>query len=720
MNGKRHVAWIVMSALALGFVAGEASALTLPFTYQGQLKFNGVPYNGEAAFAFQLFGDEAGGDLIATTELSGIRVVDGLFTAELTFEVGINGRPLWLQIHVRAAEQDWTSLEPRQPINPAPYAIFSYNTRETGGQCLWNDTGNDIFYSAGNVGIGTSTPSFPLHVTGTALAGIYGETDFISGMGVQGRSLGLSGGGIGVMGESSSPDGFGGYFVGRGYFSENVGIGTTSPGSPLTVAGLVESTTGGFKFPDGTVQTTAGGGGSGYWSMNGSNLYYTAGRVGVGTNEPDYDLHVVNTVTTAISGECQGEGTHGYLGDEGAGVRGEGGVGVLGETDSTIGYGVEGMAYAGSGTTYGVYGRSYSTDGRGVQGYASSATGAAVGVRGEAASPDGYGMYAHNEAVSGSAVALYGETDSPEGFGGYFVGKGFFSGNVGIGTATPNYPLHVVHAGSVYPVVGENTAENTSGYLGHEYAGVYGEGPCTGVHGHGGSSYGVYGESDNYGVYGTGDEGGVYGISSGVGVKGHSTGTYHAGVWAHAEGAESSAVYAENTGGGVGLTAKGAAAAANLYGNVTIYEYGTANKVIELGKGLDYAEGFDVSSDTEVTPGTVLVIDPASPGRLAVSTDVYDSKVAGIVAGAQGLGSGVRLGAGEFDHDVALAGRVYCNVDASKHAVEAGDLLTTSSTPGHAMKVIDRERAQGAILGKAMQSLNKGEKGQILVLVTLQ
>ena len=78
------------------------------------------------------------------------------------------------------------------------------------------------------------------------------------------------------------------------------------------------------------------------------------------------------------------------------------------------------------------------------------------------------------------------------------------------------------------------------------------------------------------------------------------------------------------------------------------------------------------------------------------------------------------LGAGQFDYDVALAGRVYCNVDTTQAGVEAGDLLTTSATPGYAMKSTDYARAQGAILGKAMESLEKGQKGQILVLVTLQ
>lgn len=98
----------------------------------------------------------------------------------------------------------------------------------------------------------------------------------------------------------------------------------------------------------------------------------------------------------------------------------------------------------------------------------------------------------------------------------------------------------------------------------------------------------------------------------------------------------------------------------------------------------------------------------------------YDHKVAGIVAGARGQGSGVRLGPEQFDHDVALAGRVYCNVDATYGEVHPGDLLTTSPTPGHAMAVKDTVRAQGAILGKAMEGLSEGQKGQILVLVTLQ
>jgi hypothetical protein len=119
-------------------------------------------------------------------------------------------------------------------------------------------------------------------------------------------------------------------------------------------------------------------------------------------------------------------------------------------------------------------------------------------------------------------------------------------------------------------------------------------------------------------------------------------------------------------------------------------------------------------------PGTVLSIDPENPGELTKTVTPYDTKVAGIVAGANNLGSGVKLGSGQFDCNVALAGRVYCNVDATYGKVAPGDLLTTSPTPGYAMIVQNHQKAQGAILGKAMESLEKGKRGQILVLVTLQ
>jgi len=73
----------------------------------------------------------------------------------------------------------------------------------------------------------------------------------------------------------------------------------------------------------------------------------------------------------------------------------------------------------------------------------------------------------------------------------------------------------------------------------------------------------------------------------------------------------------------------------------------------------------------------------------------------------------------EGDAVVAVAGRVYVKADASAAPIKPGDLLTTSSIPGHAMKALDRALTQGAIIGKAMTGLDTGQ-GLVLVLVSLQ
>jgi len=159
-------------------------------------------------------------------------------------------------------------------------------------------------------------------------------------------------------------------------------------------------------------------------------------------------------------------------------------------------------------------------------------------------------------------------------------------------------------------------------------------------------------------------------------------------------------------------------------------DYGTSGEgrittqVLEITGGSDLSEQFDVSgSDGGIEPGSVVSIDPASPGNLRVSSKSYDRCVAGIVSGAGGVKTGMLMGQrgskADGSHPIALSGRVYCRVDASYGAVQPGDLLTTSDTPGYAMKVADHGQAQGAILGKAMSSLDSG-RGMVLVLVSLQ
>lgn len=60
-----------------------------------------------------------------------------------------------------------------------------------------------------------------------------------------------------------------------------------------------------------------------------------------------------------------------------------------------------------------------------------------------------------------------------------------------------------------------------------------------------------------------------------------------------------------------------------------------------------------------------------------------------------------------------------CKVDAMDVAVAIGDLLTTSSTPGHAMKAADQQRAFGAVIGKTLQPC-AGVRGLIPILMALQ
>jgi hypothetical protein len=134
----------------------------------------------------------------------------------------------------------------------------------------------------------------------------------------------------------------------------------------------------------------------------------------------------------------------------------------------------------------------------------------------------------------------------------------------------------------------------------------------------------------------------------------------------------------------------------------------------------DCAEEFDLASAEAVEPGTVMVLD--EEGRLAQSTQAHDKRVAGVVSGAGDFKPGLVLDrqsdqAGRAA--IALIGKVYCKVDAQYAAIEVGDLLTTSPTPGHAMKAADALVAFGAILGKALRPLRSGA-GLIPVLVALQ
>ena len=160
------------------------------------------------------------------------------------------------------------------------------------------------------------------------------------------------------------------------------------------------------------------------------------------------------------------------------------------------------------------------------------------------------------------------------------------------------------------------------------------------------------------------------------------------GVLGRADGAGGSAVFGYSSGAAVGVLAiseghDGISACTNADNRSASYAYTvwnsaggeairtdgtvrvggrTITKTLEITGGADLAEPFAMTDSAGIPKGSVVVIDDERPG----------------------------------------------------------DLLTTSDTPGHAMKVTDPDRACGAILGKAMGRLARGEKGHVLVLVTLQ
>jgi hypothetical protein len=246
----------------------------------------------------------------------------------------------------------------------------------------------------------------------------------------------------------------------------NVGIGTTTPASKLTVAGMIETTSGGLKFPDGTIQLTAGGGIAGVKAGAGLTGGGTTGMVTLGianggvdttqlasnavraskiassqvvkslnglkddvTLQPGSNITMTpsgNTLTIAATGGAAGL-TLPYSGSgssahpsalfsvtntgSGAGVYSSGGgIGVFGEGLSGVGAGVVGKSSRG----FGVYGESSS--GWGVWGQSSSDWGvyghstSSFGVRGYSGNNYGVagfggniGVYAHNNSAGHDA-----------------------------------------------------------------------------------------------------------------------------------------------------------------------------------------------------------------------------------------------------------------------------------------------------------------------------
>ncbi|MFL6337408.1 MAG: hypothetical protein ACJ754_29260 [Pyrinomonadaceae bacterium] len=135
----------------------------------------------------------------------------------------------------------------------------------------------------------------------------------------------------------------------------------------------------------------------------------------------------------------------------------------------------------------------------------------------------------------------------------------------------------------------------------------------------------------------------------------------------------------------------------------------------------DLAEVTPVRVEDELEPGDVVVIDREDSFRVARSRRPRDTSVYGIVSSYEQaaivIGGAVKGDPGYAP--VALIGRVKAKASAEAGPIRVGDLLTTSETPGRLMRCADVSSCAGAIAGKALEPLFKGQ-GEILVLVTLQ
>ena len=278
------------------------------------------------------------------------------------------------------------------------------------------------------------------------------------------------------------------------------------------------------------------------------------------------------------------------------------------------------------------------------------------------------------------------------------------SGDVGIGTTTPLQKLHVV---------GNAMIENldATSYVGLNLN------PGTG--GHGG---GLYSMGTNYTVQpNTANDAGTLALMgyepNGISLTAsNAAGNIRMYTAGSGSGTERLRVTAN---GNVGIGTQTPAAKLHVVGDIIATGNITGLKVIGAVYQ-DVAEWVPATSD--MTPGTVVVLNLDKNNEVMPSSRQYDTAVAGVVSAAPGIILGIE---GESKEQIATTGRVKVRVDARTQPVRVGDLLVTSDMPGTAMRsepmdINGRKFHQpGTIIGKALDPL-EGGIGEVLVLLSMQ
>lgn len=550
----------------------------------------------------------------------------------------------------------------------------------------------------------------------------------------------------------------------------NIGIGTTTPAYKLDVAGVINSSTGGFRFPDGTVQTTAASGaGSSQWTTSGSSIYYSGGNVGIGTTTPQRTLDL---------------GTSGQLTFGNNGYNSTASPGFFWYTDN-VNYGIYKSAGSWTAPNYQQLTLNFPT-GIVIDG------GSAYGKSGTVLQPNGgkvgigttIPLKQLNIERTGTTSADYqlmltapldhtvgnwtGINFGLDGYSGGYAKGGIiyeardgynrgrlhfaleenanttgatltnskmtvdYSGNIGIGTTAPAYKLDV--AGVINSSAGgfrfpDGTVQTTAATGG-------GGGSVTSVFGRTGAVVAAPGDYTWAQINKT--------TSSLADLTTRSAGDLTSGTVAPARlgsGTANTTTFLRGDNTWTALTSsQWTTSGSNINyataGNVGIGNASPTSKLDVTGNGhftgnltvdgtinakyQDVAEW--VPSSEELSAGTVVVLDQTKSNQVISSTASYDTRVAGVISEQPGitLGEG---GAGKVL--VATTGRVRVKVDATRAPIQIGDLLVTSDVSGVAMKSEPIEiggrkmHMPGTLIGKALEPLAQG-KGEILVLLSLQ
>ena len=348
-----------------------------------------------------------------------------------------------------------------------------------------------------------------------------------------------------------------------------------------------------------------------------------------------------------------------------------------------------------------------------------SATTAEAGVLGTNTAQDGRGVY--GECKNGTGV--WGWSQSKTGVIGTSVE---FEGIRGVSSAGG-------HGG----IVGVNDNDNLNGQN-PAGPGVYGISKGAGVFGESETWHGVYGQTE--GGKGNIGNAGVAGFAKvGIGVLGSSNNG--AGVVGQSKQPNFPAVHGENQANGDGVFGSGGAQGRGVVGvsdNHVGVEGASQNGVGVWGSGriaghfegdvevtgdirllnADLAEDFNVPDNAEA--GEVMVL--SDNDILERCTRPYDKRVVGVLSGAGSYKPGIIMDKQNsclHRKPIAMMGKVYCKVNADIASIETGDLLTTSSISGYAMKATDPFKAFGSVIGKALKPLKEG-KGLVPILVALQ